>query len=62
MYFSLTFFRWKGENVSTAEVSLAISACPGVSDVTVYGVAIPHCDGRAGNNILLVLSYQHSPI
>jgi fatty-acyl-CoA synthase len=41
-------FRWKGENVSTAEVSDVISAYPGVIDATVYGVVIPHADGKAG--------------
>ena len=41
-------FRWKGENVSTSEVSEAISAFPGVKDANVYGVSIPHNDGRAG--------------
>jgi len=41
-------FRWKGENVSTAEVVAAISDCPGVIDAIVYGVQIPGADGRAG--------------
>jgi fatty-acyl-CoA synthase len=41
-------FRWKGENVSTSEVSEAICAFPGVIDATVYGVAVPGTDGRAG--------------
>jgi len=41
-------FRWKGENVSTGEVAEAITACPGVSEAIVYGVAVPGADGRAG--------------
>jgi len=41
-------FRWKGENVSTAEVATKISACPGVLEAIVYGVAIPGAEGRAG--------------
>ncbi len=41
-------FRWKGENVSTAEVSAVLAACPGVSAAAVYGVALPGCEGRAG--------------
>jgi fatty-acyl-CoA synthase len=41
-------FRWKGENVSTSEVSEAICAFPGVKDATVYGVTIPGAEGRAG--------------
>jgi fatty-acyl-CoA synthase len=41
-------FRWKGENVSTLEVAAALSSCPAVLDVVVYGVAVPGADGRAG--------------
>jgi fatty-acyl-CoA synthase len=41
-------FRWKGENVSTSEVEIAISGVPGVKHAIVYGVAVPGQDGRAG--------------
>ena len=41
-------FRWKGENVSAAEVAAVVQACPGVEAAAVYGVAVPHADGRAG--------------
>jgi fatty-acyl-CoA synthase len=41
-------FRWKGENVSAAEVVAAIEACPGVEAAAVYGVKVPHTEGRAG--------------
>ncbi|HEX3437949.1 MAG TPA: long-chain-acyl-CoA synthetase [Pseudacidobacterium sp.] len=41
-------FRWKGENVSTTEVSEAICAFPGVKHANVYGVAIPSTEGRIG--------------
>jgi fatty-acyl-CoA synthase len=41
-------FRWKGENVATSEVSEAICAFPGIKEATVYGVAMPGADGRAG--------------
>jgi fatty-acyl-CoA synthase len=41
-------FRWKGENVSTAEVAEAIAGIPGVQDAVVYGVRVPGTEGRAG--------------
>ena len=47
-------FRWKGENVSTTEVAETISAFPGVLEATVYGVAVPRHDGRAGMAAMVV--------
>ncbi len=41
-------FRWKGENVATAEVAEAITDFPGVTEATVYGVAVPATEGAAG--------------
>jgi fatty-acyl-CoA synthase len=41
-------FRWKGENVSTSEVEIAISSLPGVTHAIVYGVHVPGAEGRAG--------------
>lgn len=41
-------FRWKGENVATAEVEAAILEAPFVEHATVYGVEVPGYDGRAG--------------
>ena len=41
-------FRWKGENVSTTEVTEAINTFPGIKDATVYGVTVARNDGRAG--------------
>jgi fatty-acyl-CoA synthase len=41
-------FRWKGENVSTTEVSQAICTFPGIRQANVYGVPVPGVEGRAG--------------
>lgn len=41
-------FRWKGENVSTNEVSEVLGSHPDVHEANVYGVALPKHDGRAG--------------
>ncbi|KXT11888.1 hypothetical protein AC579_10497 [Pseudocercospora musae] len=41
-------FRWKGENVSTAEVSEALGTHAALSEANVYGVQLPNHDGRAG--------------
>jgi fatty-acyl-CoA synthase len=47
-------YRWKGENVSTGEVTAAVTACTGVTDAAVYGVTVPGADGRAGMAALVV--------
>lgn len=41
-------YRWKGENVSTAEVESIVSGAVGNADVVVYGVEVPGAEGRAG--------------
>jgi fatty-acyl-CoA synthase len=41
-------FRWKGENVSTTEVSEAMSVFAGIREAAVYGVEVPGHEGRAG--------------
>ncbi|PBP26292.1 AMP-binding enzyme [Diplocarpon rosae] len=41
-------FRWKAENVSTNEVSEALGTHPVVAEANVYGVELPHHDGRTG--------------
>lgn len=47
-------FRWKGENVSTNEVGEIINKFPGILETNVYGVQVPHTDGRAGMAALSV--------
>ncbi|KAF7998271.1 hypothetical protein HCN44_009669 [Aphidius gifuensis] len=41
-------FRWKGENVSTAEVEALISNIINYRDCIIYGVEVFNSDGRAG--------------
>jgi len=41
-------FRWKSENVSTTEVAHVVGLHPAVQEANVYGVQLPHHDGRAG--------------
>jgi fatty-acyl-CoA synthase len=47
-------YRWKGENVSTAEVLSALAAAPHVLDGVVFGVTVPGAEGRAGMAALVV--------
>ncbi|KAJ5092454.1 AMP-dependent synthetase/ligase [Penicillium alfredii] len=41
-------FRWKSENVATAEVSEVLGQFPGILEANVYGVRVPNHEGRAG--------------
>jgi fatty-acyl-CoA synthase len=41
-------FRWKGENVSTAEVEQRLADAPGVTEIVAYGVPVPGQEGKAG--------------
>ncbi|EEH48635.2 uncharacterized protein PADG_04714 [Paracoccidioides brasiliensis Pb18] len=47
-------FRWKSENVSTAEVAVVLGEYPGVLEANVYGVSVPSHEGRAGCAALLI--------
>lgn len=46
-------YRWRGENVSTAEVEAIIGNVLGFNDCVVYGVSIPHAEGKAGMAAIL---------
>lgn len=52
-------YRWKGENVSTSEVSESFGAHAAVHEANVYGIELPHHDGRAGC-VALVLAEEPS--
>ncbi|RZI98347.1 MAG: long-chain-acyl-CoA synthetase [Brevundimonas sp.] len=47
-------YRWKGENVSTAEVEQRLADGPGVKEVIAYGVPVPGHEGKAGMVALVV--------
>jgi fatty-acyl-CoA synthase len=46
-------YRWKSENVSTNEVGEALCMFPGIDQANVYGVDVPHADGRAGMAVIV---------
>jgi fatty-acyl-CoA synthase len=48
-------YRWKGENVSTAQVEECLLSYPATADAVVYGVPVPGADGRAGMAALVPL-------
>ncbi|PWE16850.1 long-chain-acyl-CoA synthetase [Marinicauda salina] len=47
-------FRWKSENVSTAEVAEVLGMVPGVVQANVYGVEVADYSGKAGMAALIV--------
>ncbi|KYH43384.1 long-chain-acyl-CoA synthetase [Branchiibius sp. NY16-3462-2] len=47
-------FRWKGENVATTEVEAVLGKAPGIEECTVYGVAVPGTDGKAGMGAIVL--------
>lgn len=51
-------YRWKSENVSTAEVAEVIGKYPGVFEANVYGLEVPRHEGRAGCVALTIAPEQ----
>lgn len=49
-------FRWKGENVATSELAQELYGFAGIRHASVYGVAIPGTEGRAG---MAALEYEN---
>jgi acyl-CoA synthetase (AMP-forming)/AMP-acid ligase II len=47
-------FRWKAENVSTAEVADMMGKHDAIEEAAVYGVQIPRHDGRAGCAVIVL--------
>ena len=41
-------FRWKGENVASAEIAEILGGCEGIEEAVVFGVAVPGNEGKAG--------------
>ncbi|XP_071484720.1 long-chain fatty acid transport protein 2-like [Diadema antillarum] len=52
-------FRWKGENVSTTEVSQVINTFDAILEANVYGVTVPDQDGRAGMAAVVLRAGHH---
>lgn len=51
-------YRWKSENVSTAEVAEVLGSFPGIHEANVYGVLVPKHDGRAGCAAIVITPEQ----
>ncbi|KJF60851.1 long chain fatty acid transporter [Coccidioides immitis RS] len=54
-------FRWRSENVSTNEVSEILGNYPDVHEANVYGVEVPHHDGRAGCAAIIFKEQLQNP-
>ncbi|EXJ95989.1 hypothetical protein A1O1_01115 [Capronia coronata CBS 617.96] len=54
-------FRWRSENVSTAEVAQLLGQHPAVLEANVYGVQLPNHDGRAGCAAVLLKDVATHP-
>lgn len=55
-------YRWKSENVSTAEVAEVVGKYSGVFEANVYGVEVPGHEGRAGCAALTIASERPTNI
>lgn len=51
--------RWKGENVSTAEVGDILTLVDCIKEANVYGVQVPDQEGRAGMAAIILSEGQH---
>lgn len=49
-------FRWKSENVSTNEVADVLGQFEQIHEANVYGVQVPHADGRCGCAAIVMAS------
>ena len=49
-------FRWKSENVSTNEVADVLGQFDQIHEANVYGVQVPHTDGRCGCAAIVMAS------
>ncbi|CAH8874549.1 unnamed protein product [Trichobilharzia szidati] len=54
-------YRWRGENVSTAEVERILDQAVGSLTTTVYGVCIPGTEGKAGMAAIALEELKLSP-
>ncbi|CAI6335643.1 unnamed protein product [Periconia digitata] len=54
-------FRWKSENASTAQIADALGKHPRVAEACVYGVEVPHHDGRAGCAAIILVDKSLAP-
>ncbi|OLL26996.1 Fatty acid transporter protein [Neolecta irregularis DAH-3] len=55
-------FRWKGENVSTAQVSALLGTFPGILEANVYGISLPNHDEDIDLSLLSDYVKNHLPL
>jgi solute carrier family 27 (fatty acid transporter), member 1/4 len=58
VYHNILIFRWKGENVSTAEVEAVISNLIDYRDAIVYGVEVNYPETRKDPGISTYFNFQ----